>query len=85
MATVSYVIMAACSKQTQSSLCFLKETRNSPFGAISGPRNGKNGATNVVGPETDQMVQFLSPETDVMGDQNYILKYGSKKIVLIEI
>ena len=25
-----------------------------------------------MGPETDQMVQFLAPETDIMGEQNYI-------------
>ena len=39
MAIVSYVIMAACSTQTQSSLLFFKDTINSPYGAISWPRN----------------------------------------------
>ena len=46
--------------------------RNSPKTAISGPRNGKNGATIILGPETDQMVQFLGPETDIMGERNFM-------------
>ena len=48
--------------------------RNSPKIAISGHRNGKNSATIILGPETNQMVQFLAPETDIMGEQNYIIK-----------
>ena len=42
--------------------------------AIYGPRNGKNGVTNILGLETDQMVQFLAPETDIMCEQNYIAR-----------
>ena len=52
---------------------FFRTTRNSHYGAISGPRcspktaiygsrNGKNVATIILGPETGQMAQFLSPE-----------------------
>ena len=37
-------------------------------------RNGKNGATIILGPETDQMVQFLGPETFIMGERNFMGK-----------
>ena len=39
---------------------------------ISGPINIKKGSAIFLDPETDKMVQFLAPETDIMGEQNYI-------------
>ena len=37
---------------------------------------------NIQGPETDVMVQFLAPETDVMGERNYIMELMINFIIL---
>jgi hypothetical protein len=41
---------------------------------ISGARNSENG------PETDVMVQFLAPETDVMGERNFMEKTNKESV-----
>ena len=40
-----------------------------PWVSISGPRNSKNGSAIFLETETDKMVQFLAPETDILGER----------------
>ena len=42
------------------------------FLSVSGARNSENGSAIFLGPETDFMVQFLAPETDVMGKRTFM-------------
>ena len=45
---------------------------------ISRPRNNKNGSAIFLDPETDKMVQFLAPETDIMGGRIYIKQVNTR-------
>jgi hypothetical protein len=63
-----------------------------PIFTISGPRNwqkimisragnSENGSAIYLGPETDVMVQFLAPETGVMGERNFMF-YAALNLIM---